>query len=191
MEKRNVKAEGRGHRHTGRLAGLFFVLTFAFCVGADAQPGVPDAAPPPLKVLSKQERQQLASKMDLKARTKLALELMEARIAAAEKLAAGGDNPAMYTELGGFHALMDHIIGQLDKLDETRGKVLDGYKRLELGLRGFTPRLETLRREVPLEYEHYLQNLLKYVRDTRARALEPMFGDTVVPGNDPRSRKEP
>ncbi len=178
-------------RRLGRLAGLLFLINFAFCMAALAQPGAPNDAPPPLKTFSKEERKQLAAKMNLKARTKLALELMENRLAGAERLAAAGDHAVMYTELGGFHAIMDHVIGHLDKLDETRGKVLDGYKRFELGLRGFTPRLETLRREVPLEYEHYIHSLLKYLRDTRARALEPMFSDTIVPGNDPKSKKEP
>ncbi len=149
-----------------------------------AQDGPEDAAPPPLKVLSKAERDQLTSQLDLKDRTRLALDLMGERLAVAEKLGAAGDPAAMYTELGGFHALMDHIIEHLDKLDERRGKVLDNYKRLEMGLRRYVPRLENLRREVPLKYEHYVRKLLIYVRDTRARALEPMFSNTVVPGSE-------
>ena len=145
-----------------------------------AQEGPEDAAPPPLKVFSKDERDRLGSQLDLKDRTKLALELMGSRLTEAERLAAAGDNAAMYTELGGFHALMDHIMEHVDKLDERRSKVLDAYKRIEIGLRNYTPRLENLRRDVPLKYEHYIRKLIKYLRDTRARALEPMFGNTVL-----------
>jgi hypothetical protein len=167
------------------------IFHFVFLICAAAQDGPEDAAPPPLKILSKEERDQLASQLDLKDRTKLAIQLMGRRLDAGERLAAGGDPAAMYTELGGFHALMDHIIEHLDKLDERRGKVLDSYKRLEMGLRGYVPRLENLRREVPLKYEHYVRKLLTYVRDTRARALEPMFSNTVVRGNEPKPKKDP
>lgn len=176
----------------GRLIGFFFLLPFYFLLSsppAMAQDGPEDAAPPPLKVFSKDERERLGSQLDLKDRTKLALDMMGARLNEAERLAGLGDNAAMYTELGGFHALMDHIMEHVDKLDERRSKVLDAYKRIEIGLRNYTPRLENLRRDVPIKYEHYIRKLIKYLRDTRARALEPMFGNTVVRNNDPKPKK--
>lgn len=184
----------KGKIRMGRLIGFFFLLPLYFLLPsppAMAQDGPEDAAPPPLKVFSKEERDRLGSQLDLKDRTKLALELMGSRLKEAERLAAAGDNAAMYTELGGFHALMDHIMEHVDKLDERRSKVLDAYKRIEIGLRNYTPRLENLRRDVPLKYEHYVRKLIKYLRDTRARALEPMFGNTVVRNNDPKPGKKP
>ncbi len=184
----------KGKIRMGRLIGFFFLLPFYFLLSlppAMAQDGPEDAAPPPLKVFSKEERDRLGSQLDLKDRTKLALELMGSRLTEAERLAAAGDNAAMYTELGGFHALMDHIMEHVDKLDERRSKVLDAYKRIEIGLRNYTPRLENIRRDVPLKYEHYVRKLIKYLRDTRANALEPMFGNTVVRNNDPKPGKKP
>ena len=54
-------------------------------------------------------------------------------------------------------------------------------KRFEIGLRGFAPRIERLRREVPARYELYIRTLGIYVRDARSKALEPMFGNAVRP----------
>ena len=48
-------------------------------------------------------------------------------------------------------------------------------------LRGFAPRLGLLRREIPAEYDYYVRVLIKYLRDARSKAIEPLFGDTVVP----------
>lgn len=180
----------------GRLsrAGLVFAVAltsiFVFSTAVSAQDGPNDEAPPPLKVFSKKERERLRAELDLKERTKLALELMDTRLSNSERLAGRGDLAGMYTELGGFHALMDHVIAHLDRLDPNRDKVLDNYKRFEIGLRKYSPRLEILRREVPLRYESYIDKLLNYVRDTRARALEPMFGETVVVDNDPKPRQD-
>ncbi len=83
------------------------------------------------------------------------------------------------------HGLLDNTLDFLGKQDSNKGKVLDNYKRLEIGLRGFAPRLETIRRDLPLRYEDYVHKLLKYVRDSRSRAVEPMFGSSVVPGHKP------
>ena len=55
------------------------------------------------------------------------------------------------------------------------------HQRFEIGLRGFAPRIERLRREVPARYELYIRTLGIYVRDARSKALEPMFGNAVRP----------
>jgi len=142
-----------------------------------------EVAPPPVKLLSKDERSLLDAKaVDLKARTKLALELMDARLDAAEKWAGGRQFDTMFNELGGFHALMDDSIEFLNRRDTgSNGKVLDNFKRLEIGLRAFSPRIEVIRRELPVRYDDYVRRLMKFVRDARTRATEPLFSDTVVP----------
>jgi hypothetical protein len=60
-------------------------------------------------------------------------------------------------------------------------KNLDNYKRLEIGIRSFMGRLEVVRRELPIRYEKYVRDLIKYLRESRSRALEPQFSDTVLP----------
>lgn len=148
---------------------------------ASAQPIPDDVAPPPLKFVAKDEGQRLDAIPDIKKRTQTALELMSLRLKQAEVLMAQEQLDQMYKELGGFHGLMDNTLGFLDKSDQDNGKVLNNYKRFEIGLRQFRPRLEMLRRDVPTRYEPYLRNLIIYLREARAKAVEPLFGDSVMP----------
>ncbi len=169
------------------IAVVFFSLfTFHFSLfTASAQDDPPDQAPPPLRTVSKEEKTQLNDVADVKNRTKLSLDLMSGRLSAAERLGKSTDFDAMYRELGGFHGLLDYTLEFLGKQDSRNGKILDNYKRLEIGLRTFEPRLETIRRDLPLRYEDYVRKLIIYVRDSRSRAVEPMFGDSVVPTRKP------
>lgn len=140
-----------------------------------------DAAPPPVRAMSKDERSRLGAENGVKDRTILALQLMEVRLARAEELNAKGDFAQMYNELGGFHALMDDTLDFLYGSSKSRDSILNNFKRFELGLRKFGPRIGVIRREIPLEYDPYLKSLVRYLRDARSKAVEPLFADTVVP----------
>ena len=158
-----------------------FTIHFSLSTHVAAQDGPADLAPPPLRTVTKQEKAQLNEVSDLKIHTKLALELMNSRLSQAEHLTSTADFDGVFNQLGGFHGLLDNTLNFLGTQDSKNGKVLDNYKRLEIGLRAFGPRLEAIRRELPLRYEDYVHKLLQYVRDSRAKAVEPMFGDSVVP----------
>ncbi|MEP6900227.1 MAG: hypothetical protein ABJA66_00675 [Actinomycetota bacterium] len=169
-----------------RVSFIFYLLPFAFCLllsaaikAQDEEP--PNAAPPPVKVITKAEKTALDSESDVKYHTRLAVDLMEAHLKKAEELAAQEAYNGMFTELGGFHALMDDTIRFLNKNNVDSGRVLDNFKRFEMALRSFTPRIELIRRELPEKFEFYVRKLLKIVRDTRAKAIEPMFSDKIVP----------
>lgn len=162
----------------------FFVL-LVFCQINRAQDDSQIVAPPPLKILTKAEKSRLEAETDIKRRTILAIELMEAKLLKAESLSAAEDYPAMFAELGGFHALMDDTIDFLNRHDNDSNKVLSNYKRVELTLRKYITRLELIRRELPLRYESYVKKLVRYVREARSKAVEPLFDDTVAPGNKP------
>ena len=144
-----------------------------------------DLAPPPLKILSQEERSRLTAETEVKRRTKLALELMEARLKRAEVHDSGENYDGMFVELGGFHALMDNMLEFLNRSDRDSKRVLDNFKRFEIGLRGFTMRLEMIRHELPLRYDQYVRNLVRNLRAARARAIEPLFDDTVLPEKKP------
>ena len=174
-----------------RLLGRLLVpLGLMICLAAviSAQPPNPDgdeefdpeAAPPPVRAMSSSERTQLDNLQGLKERTKLALALMSTRLSKAEELNAKSEFSAMYSELGGFHALMDDTLEFLETAPR-RDKTLDNLKRFEMTLRGFAPRLALIRREAPHEYDHYVRVLLRYLRDARSKAIEPLFGNSVVP----------
>lgn len=165
-----------------RLVLYFSLFTFSFSLlSVLAQDDPPDTAPPPIKMLSKDERTKLDAEQDPKSRTKLAVDLMHDRVDIAEKLSAAGDFDGLFRELGGFRALLDYSLAFLQKQDPNVGKSLDNYKRIELSLRAAMPRLETIRRELPLRYEEYVRELLIYVRDARTRAIEPLYSNTVLP----------
>ncbi len=160
----------------------FLCFTFAtFSIYSFGQDIPEDSEPPPIKVISKDERERLFQESRVKERTKLGLELMEIRLKNAERLFDGKDFPEMFKELGRFHALVDNGLAFLQKNDSGRGKVLDNFKRLDIGLRSFIPRLELIRRELPIKFEYYVRSLISRVRDARSDAVEPQFSDSVVP----------
>ncbi len=140
-----------------------------------------NAAPPPLKILSKAEKSQLAAVSEIGKRTKLALELMEARLVNAENYSLKEDYREMFNELGGFHAVVDNTLAFLKSNNNDSRKVLSNFKRVELSLRKYITRLELIRRELPIEYESYVRQLTKDMRDARTAAVEPMFDDLVLP----------
>lgn len=142
-------------------------------------------APPPLKLLSQEEKAKLGSESEVKRRTKLALELMNSRLKQAETFYTAANYDDMFTQLGAFHGLMDNMLEFLNKSDKDNNKVLSNFKRLEIGLRGFTPRLEIIHHDVPIRYEQYVRSLIKNLRAARTRAVEPLFDDTVLPDKKP------
>lgn len=144
-----------------------------------------ETAPPPLRLISQEEKTRLAAEYDVKKRTKLGLELMDARLRQAEAFDSSEDHDQMFVQLGAFHGLMDNMLEFLNKSDKDSGKVLNNFKRFEIGLRGFTPRLELIRRDMPLKYEHYVRILIRNLRNARAKAIEPLFDDSVVPPKKP------
>lgn len=175
----------RNFFHPIRFRRVCFLLLTAYCllltVSAQTDDPVNETAPPPLKILSKTEKAQLEAVTDIKERTKLALELMDARLLTAESYSAKEAYSEMFLELGGFHALVDNTLDFLDRKDNNSGKVLNNFKRMELSLRKFITRLELIRRELPLRYELYVRKLVRHVRDARTRAVEPLFDDSIVP----------
>lgn len=168
---------------------IFLLLTFCvalFAVSVAAQDDLPEAMPPPLKVISKEEIAKLGAKKDIKDRTKLSLDLMDSRLTSAEKFGTARDFGNMYRELGVFHALMDDALNYLNKRDTGKsGKILDNLKRLEIGLRGMATRIAIIRRELPLRYDPYVRNLMGYLRSARAKATDSLFGDSVLPRAKP------
>lgn len=167
----------------GRPLIFVFLWFVALGVTASGQTDLDysDAAPPPVRAMSKGEHEQLAAQHGVKDRTRLALELMSVRLTRAEEFNSKGEFSEMYNELGGFHALMVDTLEFLYDRSRSRDSVLNNFKRFEIGLRGFAPRLGVIRREIPTEYDPYLRSLIRYLRDARTKAVEPLFADTVVP----------
>ncbi len=169
----------------------FYLLPFTFClltlclltsVNVNAQEDeIPaNIAPPPVKVISKEEKSALAGSSDVKDRTKLAIDLMEARLKKAESLNTSESYNDLLNELGSFNALMDDALKFLNRNDDGRGKVMNTFKKFEMALRAFMPRIELIRRELPDNFEYHVRKLLRTVRDARSKAVEPFFSSSVV-----------
>jgi hypothetical protein len=141
----------------------------------------PDLAPPPLKMLSKEEQKILDGQNDVKKRVKISLELMDARILKAEKYKGEESFKDTLAELSGFHAILDNTLNFLVKSDNSNDKIDKRFITFEIYLRKQIPRLEVIRREIPHRYGYHVGKLMKAVREARAKAVEPIFSDTVVP----------
>ncbi|MBK7706329.1 MAG: hypothetical protein IPN69_00125 [Acidobacteria bacterium] len=176
----------------GRFGPTVFAILLAVCAVAVVpqiafaqDDDFPEFRPTPKIELSKDEKTTLDGQPDVKKYLRAALDLMDARIKAAEAQNEAGDFDQMLENLGGFHALIDATLEHLNKIEARRGKVLDTFKKYEIALRGFTPRIENIRREAPDRYGAYVLKLLKRVRDNRSRAIEPFFGDSVITERKP------
>jgi len=171
--------------HSSVTALKYLLVLFFFCQINYAQEDSEITAPPPLKIISKAEKSRLEAETDIKRRTILSIELMEAKLLKAEGFSAAEDYPSMFAELGSFHALLDDTIDFLSDKNAESGKVLNNFKRVELTLRKYITRIELIRRDLPVKYEWYVKKLVRYVRDARSKAVEPLFDDTVVPEKKP------
>lgn len=161
------------------LAFIFFALpVLAQAPNDDEIPA--DVVPPPIKILSKDEKTSLETLgNNIKKRTKISLELMDARMEKAEKSHSTSDFKQSLEELAGFNAILDNTLSFLIKTDS--GKSDRSFITFEIYLRKQIPRLETIRREMPFKYSFHVGRIMKAVREARAKAVEPIFEDTVVP----------
>lgn len=168
--------------------GIFvFILSItSFSKGQDVKTPdfPPDSEPPPIKVISKAEKKQLEEESSFKKRTILALELMDSRLNKAEEATSKKEFKEMFDQLGGFHAIIDHTLRFLDRNNNDSRKILNNFKRFEIGLRKLIPRIELIRRGVPQRYQFYVKTLIKNVREARSRAVEPFFDDSVIRDDD-------
>ena len=159
------------------------LLLAALCVPAQSgqDPRVQDqTAPPPLKIITRQERSQLNELKDQKARVKTTLELAETHLANAENQTAQHDYDKAAAEAGMYWALVEDAFSFMKTMERDNNKRRDLYKRLELALRAHGPRLSTLRRITPAEYSVWIKEIEDFARKGRTEALNSFYGNTVV-----------
>lgn len=162
-----------------------FSIAIAFSTGSsalgqetpDSLPG--GVVPPPLNLISDQERNDLDAERKMKGRTKLALEFMDSRIKLSELAASNEKYQESLDELGRFQALVRDTFRFLKENEGEKGS-LKNLKKFEMTLKDFIPRLEMIRRALPYKYGYHVREMINFVVDARAEALEPFFGDTVI-----------
>jgi hypothetical protein len=151
-----------------------------------------DVAPPPLKIISKEEKDQLASEAGVKDRSIIYLNLLEARLKRAEDLSVQEDFVSTLTQFGSYEGLLESMVNFLSSENKS-GKALWSFKRLELTLRAHNVRIESVRRVMPFKYAYHLIRLQKFIRKSRATATESLFSDSVVrvPQDDKKEEQKP
>lgn len=171
------------------LRGKFFqtflvslLLLFVPAVYAqDPQPQpTPLTAPPPFKMIVKEERTQMEQTNDAQKRLKLTIEFAGAHLTRAEQHTGREDYEAASAEVGMYQALVESALQFLSTFKRDSNKTRDLYKRLELSLRADGPRLTAMRRVTPLEFAVWIKKVEDFARDGRTEALNSFYGHTVV-----------
>jgi len=176
-------------RETQRKLVLPALLLVLACVQAvNAQEGQPSpqpsptplTAPPPFKMIVKEERDQIEQTQDSSRRLKLTITFAGAHLTAAEQHTARENYEAASVEVGMYHALIENALKFLSTFKRDSNKTRDLYKRLELALRADGPRLTAMRRNTPLEFAVWIKHVEDFARDGRTEALNSFYGHTVV-----------
>lgn len=137
-------------------------------------------APPPVKVISALEREQLNAARDPKARVRLSITLAEAHLTRAEVHTAEREYDNASGEAARYWAIVENAFAYLRGLKSGNNKNRDHYKRLELALRAHGPRLSGVRRTTPAEYAIWIKEIEDNARSSRTEALNSFYGDNVV-----------
>jgi hypothetical protein len=181
MKKRNRLSVGSYQ------LSVFFCLVFVyFCLPSIvfAQDEIPlDVAAVPDKKFSESEKKSLENEKNVKKRTQLSIDLMESRLRTTEMLIQEPKFQEALNEIGIYQGLLEDSFKFLEQNDLKNDKVQDNFRKLEIVLRKHITRLELIRREMTYKYAWHVQKLMKFVREIRAKAVEPLFSDTVVPNN--------
>ena len=160
---------------------LLVLVCVSAAHGQEPQPSpTPLTAPPPIKVITKEERSQIDQADDSKDRLRRTIDLAAMRLTRAEEFTKQANFDAAGAEVGSYQALIEDALGFLSGMKRDSNKTRDLYKRLELALRAHGPRLTTMRRETPLEYAVWIKKTEEFAREGRTEALNSFYGHTVL-----------
>ncbi|HEY0431931.1 MAG TPA: hypothetical protein VGC61_08920 [Pyrinomonadaceae bacterium] len=162
---------------------LLYVPTFAV-----QEPRATDqTAPPPLKIITRVEREQLAAAKDEKQRVKLSVELAEAHLLKAEAQTNEQQFDLAAAEAGMYWAIIEDVFSFMKASGRDNTKKRDLYKRLELSLRAHAPRLTIMRRNTPAAHAVWIKEIEEFARKGRTEALNSFYGTTVIRENPQKS----
>lgn len=145
------------------------------------QPRSPQmAAPPPMRVVSREERSQLSAAKDPKARLRTSIDLAADRLTRVEDFTSQKEFDKASEELGGYLGLIDDVRAFCGGMNRDKGTTRDLYRHLEIALRAHIPRLAVVRRTTPAAYAVHLKAAEEYLRETRSEALDSFYGHSVL-----------
>src|SRR5215213_7585811 len=163
---------------------LVFICAFVFVPAVCAQDPQPQPtplmAPPPFKMIVKEERDEIERTNDSSKRLRITIDYAVAHLGRAEDHTARENFEAASAEVGMYQALIENALAFLSTFKRDSNKTRDLYKRLELALRAHGPRLTSMRRTTPLEFAVWIKQVEDFARDSRTEALNSFYGHTVV-----------
>lgn len=147
-------------------------------------------APPPMKFVPREDRDQLTAAKDAKERIRTSITLADSHLLRAEEFTSGRKHDSALIELGNYMGLVEDAMGYLSHIKRDSNRTRDLYKRLELSLRGQGLRLAAIRRLTPAEHASQIKAAEDFARDSRSEALKSFYGQTVVPEAAKQTRTE-
>ncbi|MGQ0762282.1 MAG: hypothetical protein ACT4OT_09765 [Acidobacteriota bacterium] len=155
-----------------------------------AQPLTPQLpTPPPMRFVAREDRSQLTTTRDSKARVKLTIELAEARLRHMEALTSHKEFEKASEVLGTYLGLIEDAMRFIGGMPRDKNSTRDLYRRLDIALRAQIPRLAVMRRDTPSDYSIHLKTAEEFARNTRTEALESFYGHTVL-REDPEKKAD-
>jgi len=145
-------------------------------------------APPPMRLVSSQERSQLDATKDSKARLRTSLDLATTRLTRTEEFTTLKKFDQALEELGCYLGLLDNVRAFIRSMNHEKGSTRDLYRHLEIAVRAHIPRLAVMRRTTPADYAGHLKDAEEYLRNLRAEALDSFYGQSVL-REDPGEKK--
>lgn len=168
-------------RHNFSVGQLLLLVFICARVALGQDPQISQmTAPPPIRIIPKQERLQIEQASDTKQRLRVTIELSSSHLNNAEKQTSQQNYEEASAEIGIYHALIEHALTALASLKRDSNKTRDLYKRLELALRSDGPRLTAMRRTTPIEFAVRIKEVEDFAREGRTEALNSFYGHTVV-----------
>jgi hypothetical protein len=155
-----------------------------------AQPSMPQLpTPPPMRSVAREDRSQLTTAKDAKARVRLTIELAEARLTHMESLTSHKEFEKASEVLGTYLGLIEDAMRFIGGMPQEKNSTRDLYRRLDIALRAQIPRLAVMRRDTPSDYAIHLKTAEEFARNTRTEALESFYGNTVL-REDPEKKAD-
>lgn len=174
------------------MAQVLAVCSFsAVAMAQPQQPLTPQLpAPPPMRFVSHDERSQISSAKDPKARLRVTIEMAEMHLSRAEEFTEQKKYDEALAEVGRYLGLIEDARQVLASLTRDKNSTRDLNRRFDIALRSQVPRLAVMRRTTPAAYAGNLKTAEDFARDTRTEALESFYGESVL-REDTDGQKKP
>lgn len=176
-----------------RSSSLLVILSICFAASvAEAQPGSPQLpTPPPMRFVARDDRSQLTTAKDAKARVKVTIELADTRLTKIEEFTSQKQFEGACELVGNYLGLIEDVTRYIGGLPQDKNSTRDLYRRLDIALRGHIPRLAVARRDTPADYAVHIKAAEDFARNTRTDVLESFYGQTVLRERTSERKSDP